>query len=153
MNAKKHVHEEFMPASPEDVFALLHTPSAIRSWWSAARAIVLPEVGGLWAAAWGEQEDSPEYVTVATIRVFDPPRHLVLSDYRYRAKEGPLPFEADFVTEFVVSPHEQGAFLSVIQHGFPPGSEADEFISACEKGWSDTFAGIRKYLEFDSSVT
>jgi len=152
MSTRKHVHEELMSASPEAVFSLLHTPSAIRSWWSAARVIVVPEVGGLWAGAWGQSEDCPDYVTVATMSVFDPPRRLVLSDYRYWAKEGPLPFEADFVTEFLVSPHAQGAVLRVSQDGFPAGSEADEFISACETGWRDTFAGIRKFIETQDSL-
>jgi len=151
MQTRKHVHEEVLPTAPEEVFALLYTPSAIRDWWSAARAIVLPERGGLWAAAWGAVEDSPDYVTAAVIREFDPPRRMVLGDYRYWAKDGPLPFHAEFVTEFLVTPHEHGAVLRVTQDGFPSGAEADEFFTACQVGWRDTFAGIRRYLE-ESSV-
>jgi hypothetical protein len=50
------------------------------------------------------------------------------------------------VTEFVVVPHAEGAVLRVTQDGFPAGCEAASFHSACEKGWRDTFAGIRRYL-------
>ena len=146
MKTRKHVHEESFAVAPEQLFALLHTPSAIRHWWGAARAVVLPEREGLWSAAWGEAEDDPDYITVATIRDFDPPRRLVLTDYRYRARTGPLPFDADFVTEFTVAPHPEGAVLRVSQDGFPSGPEADEFYAGCEKGWRDTFAGIRRYL-------
>ena len=149
MPTRTHEHEEQLPASPEEVFALLHTPSAIRVWWSAARAIVVPETGGVWAAAWGEDEDSPEYVTVARISRFEPPVRLVLDDYRYWARSGPLPFEADFVTEFLVSPGPTGARLRVRQHGFPIGRQADEFVAACDRGWRDTFSGIRRFLETD----
>jgi len=109
MQTRMHVHEEVLPAASEEVFALLCTPSAIRSWWSAPRAIVVPERGGIWAAAWGGVEDRPEYVTVATVREFHPPHRLVLSDYRYWAEAGPPPFRAEFVTEFLVSPNDQGA--------------------------------------------
>jgi len=151
VTARKHVHEESFPVTPERLFSLLHTPSAIRRWWSASRAIVLPEAGGLWAATWGEEEDDPDYVTVATIREFDPPRRMVLADYRYRAKAGPLPFEADFVVEFVVTPHPDGATLRVSQGGFPAGPEGDSFYAACATGWRDTFAGIRAYLG-DSTI-
>lgn len=147
MSTRKHVHEESFPTSPESLFALLHSPSAIREWWSAARAIVLPEVGGIWTAAWGEDEDDPDYLTVATLREFDAPRRLVMADYRYRSKFGPLPFEADFVTEFLVSPHPDGATLRVTQDGFPTSPEADEFFAGCETGWKQTFEGIRRYLE------
>ena len=106
MKTRKHIHEENFPISPEELFSLLVRPSAIRKWWSVSRAIVMPEIGGTWMAAWGEDEDDPDYVSVATIQDFDPPNRLVLGDFRYRAKTGPLPFEADFVTEFAVAAHE-----------------------------------------------
>jgi uncharacterized protein YndB with AHSA1/START domain len=152
MPTRKHVHEEVFPVPPERLFALLITPSAIRGWWGVAQAIVLAEPGGTWAAAWGSSEDEPDYVTVATIREYDPPRRLVLSDYRYRARSGPLPFEADFVTEFLVTPHESGATLRVKQDGFPAGAEADAFYAGCETGWRNTFAGIRRYLTEQGGV-
>lgn len=141
-----HVHEEVLPASPDRLFAALHAPSAIRRWWGAARAVVLAEPGGTWAAAWGADEDAPDYVTVATIRDFEPPRRMVLTEYRYRAREGPLPFEADFVTEFLVVPHDEGATLRVTQDGFPAGPEGDDFLAGCRSGWRDTFAGLRRFL-------
>jgi uncharacterized protein YndB with AHSA1/START domain len=51
MNTRKHVHEELLPADAARLFALLHTPSAIRGWWGAARAVVMAQEGGMWAAA------------------------------------------------------------------------------------------------------
>lgn len=68
MQTRTHVHEEVFASSADRVFALLHTPSAIRQWWGAASAIVVPERGGLWAAAWGLNEDAPEFVTYAWTR-------------------------------------------------------------------------------------
>ena len=47
------------------------------------------------------------------------PRRLVFADYQYVAKTGPLPFQAEFVTEFTVTPHAEGAVLRVVQDGFP----------------------------------
>ncbi len=146
MKTRKHIHEETFPVDQPRLFALLHTPSAIRQWWGAARAVVLPKPGGIFAAAWGEAEDDPDYVTVATIREFQSPHRMVLSNYLYHAKTGPLPFEADFVTEFFVSRHPDGASLRVTQDGFPAGPEGDSFYAGCQKGWKDTFAGIRRYI-------
>ena len=146
MTTRKHVHEEVFPVPPEQLFALLHSPSAIREWWGAARVVLLAEPGGIWAGAWGPAEDDPDYITVATIREFDPPRRMVLTDYRYRSRSGPLPFYADFVTEFSVASHPEGSVLRVSQDGFPPGPDADGFHSACEQGWRNTFAGIRNFL-------
>src|SRR5262245_50709902 len=145
MATRKHTHRIELPAPPERVFALLHRPSAIRGWWQAARAVVLARPGGYWAAAWGENEDDPDYVSLFRIRVFDPPRRLVLADRQYFAKTGPLPFEAEFVTEFTVEPTPAGSVLRVAQDGFPTAAVADDFYAACEKGWHDTFEGIRRY--------
>lgn len=57
-----------------------------RSWRGVARAIVLPMPGGIWAAAWGEADDDPDYTTVATILDFEPPQRMVLSESGYHAK-------------------------------------------------------------------
>ena len=146
MTTRKHIHDEVFETSPEILFRLLHTPSAIRQWWSASRAIVLAETGGTWAAAWGDNEDEPEYITTATISDFEPPVRMVLTNYHYYSKDGPLPFEVHFITEFLVTAHEAGAVLRVTQDGFPDAPEGDEFYAACQKGWKDTFDGIRKYL-------
>lgn len=113
MSTRKHVHQIELAVAPEEAFAILHTPSAIRSWWFADRAIVLAREDGSWAAAWGDDEDDPNYITTATIKVFEPPRRLVLSDFKYYAKEGPLPFEANLTTEFTVIPAGEGAILKV----------------------------------------
>lgn len=146
MPTRRHVCELTLPFPPERIFALLHTPSEIRGWWGAARAVVAAEPGGRWVAAWGDSEDDPDYVCSARIRDFEPPRRLVLDDWFYHAKAGPLPFQADFVTEFVLEPRPEGCVLRVTQDGFPAGPEADEFYAGCERGWRDTFAGIRRHL-------
>ena len=143
---RAHEHAERFRAAPERLFDLLVRPSAIRAWWGAARAVVVPELGGTWAAAWGGSEDEPDYATSAAIAVFERPRRLVLTDYRYRARSGPLPFRADFTTTFEVEADPEGALLRVRQDGFPAGREADSLLRACEEGWLNTFAGIRTFL-------
>jgi uncharacterized protein YndB with AHSA1/START domain len=146
MSTRKHIHEIELAASPERVFAILHTPTAICKWWGAARAIVIPRAGGCWAVAWGDSEDDPDYITVASIESFDPPRTLLLGDYLYFAREGELPFQANLVTRFSVVPQGDGSTLRVEQDGFPKDPKADSFYQACERGWTETFESIRRYL-------
>jgi uncharacterized protein YndB with AHSA1/START domain len=141
-----HVHEEAFGATPERLFHLLHTPSDIRKWWGASQAIVIPEPGGLWAAIWGT-EDDPDYITAATMKVYEPPRRILFADYRYKAKSGPMPFEAEFETEFLITPNAEGAVLRVTQAGFPSEPIADAFYAGCQVGWRNTFTGIRRVLE------
>jgi uncharacterized protein YndB with AHSA1/START domain len=146
MSKRCHVHEIELTAPPEQVFNLLLTPSAIRGWWSAARAVVIPREGGTWAAAWGMDEDKPDYVTSATITVCEPPHCLVFGNYQYYARTGSLPFEVNFTTEFTIELTAVGSRLRVRQDGFPEDPAADEFYAACEQGWRNTFEGIRDYL-------
>ncbi len=149
METRPHIHEETFQATPEQVFALLHTPSAIRAWWQASRVIVIAEEDGLWCATWGDSEDEPEYVSAATIEVFEPARRMVLGNYRYVTQTGGLPFEADFTVEFLITAHANGTSLRVTQDGFPVDSAADAYFEACQEGWTDTFAGIRRFLAAD----
>lgn len=148
MDFRSHIHEEVFSATSEEVFRLLITPSAIRQWWGASRAIVDARECGVWTAAWGE-EDDPDYISTATLVEFDPPRRLLMKYGKYYAKAGDLPFEFadDAVTKFTVEADGDGSILRVEQTGFPCDQVADEFYAACETGWKNTFAGIRKYLE------
>ena len=136
-----------LPIGVDAAFALLHTPSAIRAWWSAARAIVAPRRGGIWIAAWGPDEDAPDYVTAARIVAWDPPSRLRLGQFEYYRRDGQvLPFVADLETEFSVRPHDSGSLLRVHQVGFPDEQIADAFFAACQAGWAATFEGIQRYV-------
>ena len=94
MTTRKHVHEEVFDAGAETIFALLHTPSAIRQWWGASHVIVDQRESGVWVGVWGD-EDSPEFITAGRMSVFDPPHRIVFSDFEYYARKGPLPFAAN----------------------------------------------------------
>lgn len=148
MDSRSHIHEELFDASADEMFDLLITPSAIRGWWGASRAIVDAREDGIWTAAWGD-EDDPDYISTATLVEFDPPRKLAMKYGRYFAKSGPLPFEfaEDAMTVFRVEPSGDGCILRVEQTGFPCDAVADEFYAACETGWRNTFEGIRAFLQ------
>ncbi len=146
MNTRKHVHKEEFSVSAEEMFEILIKPSAICVWWGASKAIVLPEEDGTWAAAWGEDEDKPDYISSFTIKEYEPPKRIFFTDAKYFSKDGKLPFEANMTAEFLVEPTERGCTLEVIQEGFPLDQIADEHYKACETGWKNTFEGIRKYF-------
>ena len=149
MDTRSHTHEESFDVSPEQMFELLITPSAISGWWGASTVIVSPSPNGVWAAAWGD-EDDPDYVTTATLAEVDAPRKLVLEYEGYYSKAGDLPFEfANHAsTTFTIEQEgTSGCRLQVEQTGFPSDQVADEFYEACETGWQKTFEGIRSYLE------
>ncbi|MEW5800230.1 MAG: SRPBCC domain-containing protein [Bacteroidota bacterium] len=147
MTTRKHTQEIFLPVSAEKIFHLLITPSAIREWWGASRVIVHPKRGGIWIAAWGEEENQPDYITSATMSVFDPPVRIVMMKYDYFSKNGPLPFAASFETEFLITRQSNGCILRITQDGFPSDPVANEFYAACETGWKTTLEQIALYVE------
>src|SRR4051812_17911923 len=67
MKTRCLTHETDLPVPPEKVFALLHTPSAIRACWGTSQAIVVPKEGGFWIASWGPM-DNPDYITAFKIK-------------------------------------------------------------------------------------
>lgn len=136
-----------LPLAPQAAFDLLISPSAIRVWWSAARAVVMPRPGGLWVAAWGEDEDAPDYVSAARILVFQPPTRLRLGAFEYEARDGGPPFDTKALeTDWSVRPVAHGSVLRVVQSGFPDGAEADRFYAACQQGWAATLDGIARFV-------
>ncbi len=143
---RKHIHEEEFPIPPAEMFEMLITPSSIRQWWGASRAIVIPEKGGIWMAAWGADEDAPDYISAFTMSEYDPPARILFTDAKYTAGGEKLPFDAEITAEFIVADHPAGCTLKVVQDGFPVDPVADEFVAACETGWKDTFAGIRRTI-------
>ena len=148
MATRRHVHEESFPVPAIKLFEALVTPSAIRSWWGAAKAIVLPEPGGTWVASWGENENDPDYISSFKILDYEPPVRLLLGEGKYFARDGQPPFEMDkMTTEFVVEEQGPGiCALRITQDGFPSEKVADDFYEACVIGWTNTFEGIRKYF-------
>ncbi len=147
MNTRKHAREIALPLPPEKIFSLLITPSAIREWWNVSRAIVQQKKEGIWIAAWGENEDAPDYITTARMSVFDPPNRIVMTGYDYYSKSGPLPFSAQFETEFLITRTSTGSILRVTQDGFPADAIADEFYASCETGWETTLNSIKQFAE------
>lgn len=147
MKIRKHVHEEEFSVSAAEMFEILCKPSAICKWWGASRVIVLPQKDGIWTAAWGEDQDQPDYISSFRIKEYEPPHRILFTDGKYYSKSGKLPFDADITAEFIVESSAKGCTLKVIQDGFPLDPIADEYYVACETGWKNTFEGIRNYLK------
>ena len=139
-------YREVFRCSPEKLFATLHTPSLIRVWWEASNVIIIPEPNGAFAATWGGEEDNPEYAATAVLSTYDPPHRSVMSDARYYAKAGALGFEGDYVIEFRVIAHDEGALLWLTHSGIPSIPEADEYYAGCETGWQQCIANLHKLL-------
>ena len=154
METRAHIHEELFDVPPARMFELLITPSAIRGWWGASRVIVTPRTDGVWAAAWGD-EDDPDYISTARLAEFDPPSRLVMKYGEYYAKSGgpPFQFADDAVTIFTIERDGNGCRFRVEQTGFPCDPIADDFYSACETGWQNTFGGIRSFLKNKAAST
>ena len=132
--------------SPERLFRTLHTPTEICLWWNARTAIVIPRPGGIWAAAWGKDEDHPDYITIARMTTFEPPRRLVMADFEYHSGDKPLDFSRELAVEFRIEPLGDSARLTVEQSGFPEDASADEFYRGCCQGWKNTLAAIRDFF-------
>jgi uncharacterized protein YndB with AHSA1/START domain len=146
MTTRKHIHEEVFDADPETVFCVAAYAERDSAVVGRLARIVNPKPGGVWVGLWGE-EDSPDFITAGRMSVFDPPKRIVFSDFEYLARSGPLPFAANLTSEFTVNPIGPGqTAMQVVQDGFPMDSSADEFYAGCQRGWIDTFAGIRRYL-------
>lgn len=131
----------------EKIFEALIKPSVIKKWWGAKNAIVIPELNGLHAVCWGEDEDHPAYTTAARISEFKRPAKLSLTDFKYTSKAGRLPFQAKLEVEFIIESFGDKTKLVVKQTGFPEDAIADDYFTACTKGWENTLALFKIVVE------
>ena len=81
-----------------------------------------------------------------------PGRGILESDDIMAKDKGPLPFEADLTSQFIIIPAGEGSILQVTQDGFPASAVADDFYAACEKGWRDTFESMRRAAPSDGKT-
>lgn len=145
--AREIIQEYIIGKSRDAVFEAIITPKMIKKWWFANNAIVLPEEDGIYAVTWGDNIDNPDYISVAKIASFERPIRLLLTDFRYKSKEGDLPFEADMPTEFSLEELGDQTKLTVHQTGFPDEKFADKFYNLCVQGWIDTLTSLKKIVE------
>ncbi len=147
METRKHVEKIELSVPAEQVFKALYTPSAIRSWWGAFSAIVVPRLGGVWAVSWGKEEDDPDFIGTAKITSFDPPSRFAIAYDEYYGKTDKLPFDAQFTVDFSIEDKGEKSCLCVAQEGFPVDTAADEFYSSCKTGWTATLEALKTYLQ------
>lgn len=142
---------ENFACTPQELFDALHTPSALRSWWNADRVIIIPRKNGMYAAAWGEDEDDPEYVSSGIYGVYDPPYKSIIVDFRYYAKSDPADFEDLMSVTYEITSRDSEAHLQLTHAGFPEGAEADAYFEACTQGWVTSLKSLKTYVEQYSS--
>jgi uncharacterized protein YndB with AHSA1/START domain len=145
MDIRRQELEEPFSVPPERMFEILITPSAIRSWWGAATAVVDARKGGSWITAWGEGERPSHFVSSFEILEFDPPSRLVLGAGKLMS-ESMWPIQTDMTTEFVVTPQPVGCTLRIVQQLAPHEPLLDDYFDACVAGWQNSYQGIRSYL-------
>jgi uncharacterized protein YndB with AHSA1/START domain len=136
--------------TPERMFEILITPSAIRSWYGAAKVVVDPKKGGSWIAAWGDDEDDSEYINALKILEFDPPNRIVLGEGKYIAGTA-WPIMTDIRTELILEPQPSGCFLRIVQDLTPHEPLLDDYFDACIAGWQNSYEGIRNYIHNNPS--
>ena len=142
---RRHILEEPFGITPERMFTVLTTPSAIRSWWGATNVVIDPREGGSWVTAAGEGEQKAEWVTSFQIMEFDPPNRMVLGSGKYITGNN-WPIETGMTTEMIVERQPSGCILRIVQELDPADPLLDDFFDACVAGWQNSFEGIRNYL-------
>ncbi len=134
--------------SPEKIYRSLLKPSAITQWWEAATAIIIEDVGGIYAISWGADIDEPDFTTVSKILEMVPNEKLSMAYVSYTSKFGEMPFKAEMEVQFKISKIDStGSELEVVQSGFPVEKIADDYYNGCISGWENVLVGIKNFCE------
>lgn len=140
-------------ASSKVVFNALITPSLIKQWWYVHSAIVIPEKGGIYALAWGESIDRPDYVTVSRLSEYEFGKKLSMRNESYFSPHGNLPFASDLVATFTLEEAGEETIVKVMQTGIPTDAVADDFYEGTVKGWETTLLSLKNVAEDEALST
>ena len=144
MNRRKELEEPF-GITPERMFEVLTTPTAIRNWWGATSVVIDARKGGSLVVASGDGENNAEYVNSFEIQEFEPPTLMRLGSGKYYSGNN-WPIKTNITTEFVIESVPAGCILRIIQESAPADPLLDDYFDACVAGWHNSFEGIRNYL-------
>lgn len=146
-------HSVRAKASAKVIFNALITPSLIKQWWYVHTAIVIPEVGGVYALAWGDSIDYPDYVTVSRLNEYEFGKKISMKNESYFSPHGNLPFEAELVATISLEEDGEETIIKVLQTGIPADSVADDFYEGTVKGWETTLLSLKNLAEDEALST
>ncbi len=145
MDKRSQELEEPFGVSPERMFDILTTPSAIRSWWGATSVVIDARKGGSWVTASGEGEKDADYINSFAILEFDPPSRMLLGSGKFFTGNN-WPIQTNITTELIIEPQPGGCILRIVQELSPNDALLEDFFDACVTGWQNSFEGIRNYI-------
>jgi uncharacterized protein YndB with AHSA1/START domain len=111
---------------------------ALQAWWGVERALVQPQVGGVWAVTWAGQK----YVATGRITELQPGRRLVISDYLYLNADRPAP-----LGPMTLAVEAKGTRFWVCQDGYADGPEWDWYYEAVRAAWPRALPPLKTWLE------
>ena len=142
---RRQILEEPFGVTPERMFEVLITPSAIRSWWGATSVVIDPRKGGSWVTSSGEGEPGSAFINSFEIFEYEPPSRILLGSGKYYAGNN-WPIRTNMTTELLIEPQPAGCILRIVQELAPADPLLDDYFDACVVGWQNSFEGIRNYL-------
>lgn len=132
-------------AAAEEVIAAFLEPEALRAWWNVERALIEPEVGGIYALAWGITDRGFQYVTTGIVEALDRSGHLRIGRYTYfhpqRGIFGPMTLTVEALCR-------NGGLtaMCITQDGYRQGADWDWYYAAVDQAWPQVAKGIAQYV-------
>ncbi len=133
---------------PMDVVWKAITDSDELTRWLPLDARTVPGKGGMIWYSWG-----PPYEGENEILVWDPPRHLKLSDQWAEHSHGEKPREIEagipshVTTDFYLQTERGKTVLRLVHSGFGRSADWDDEFDGTNRGWEFELMGLRHYLE------
>lgn len=132
-------------ASAERVWRAFVDPEQMKQWWGAARGLVEERKGGVWALAWGDAEQGYKNVVCGVLKSFQPQKRLRIEPLVYFNPERPV--LGPMRLSISVKEKEGRTRVSVRQDHYAEGPDWDWYYEAVVKGWKETLANLKQYLE------
>ncbi len=130
---------------PEMVIKAFTNPDMLKGWWQVERAYIDREVDGMYALTWQVTDKGFGYVSVGTIKTYNPNMQLVIDNFTYMNPEKPI---LGGMTLTVIAKHNENHTVTYLcQEGYQQGPDWDWYYEAVKQAWPEVLKTLKAYLE------
>lgn len=132
-------------ATPEQALRAFLDVEQMKQWWGVAKGLVEERKGGVYSLAWGEPGQGYKYVVAGVVKSYQPGKWLRLEPLVYFNHERPV--LGPMRLRISVREKDGRTRVSVRQEGYGEGPDWDWYYEAVIRGWKDTLANLKAFLE------
>lgn len=132
-------------AKPETIISAFTNVNMLKAWWFVDKAFIDTEVDGIYALTWEVSNKGFRYLTVGTIKTYNPNMQLVIDNFTYLNPERDI--LGNMTLTIIAKNNGNKTVLYLCQEGYQKGVDWDWYYHTVKVAWPEVLQQLKMYLE------